>query len=64
MANFGSNLAKPCSKAPGQMRLLQQCLPVCDVRPLDLFPIFEMSPVWDLKVSRPFGNWDVVSLFN
>jgi len=49
---------------PERMRLLQQCLPVCDVRPLDLFPIFEMSPVWDLKVSRPFGNWDVVSLFN
>ena len=47
-----------------RMRLLQQCLPVCDVRPLDLYPIFELSPVWDLKVRRPFGSWDVVSLFN
>ncbi|MBN2308425.1 MAG: alpha-galactosidase [Candidatus Hydrogenedentes bacterium] len=49
---------------PERMRLLQQCLPVCDVRPLDLFPIFEMSPVWDLKIHRPFAEWDVVSLFN
>jgi len=47
-----------------RMRLLQQCLPVCDVRPLDLFPIFDMLPVWDLKVRRPFGAWDMVSLFN
>ena len=47
-----------------RMRLLQQCLPVCDVKPLDLFPIFQMLPVWDLKIQRPFGSWDVVSLFN
>ena len=50
--------------SPERMRLLQQCLPVCDVRPLDLFPIFEMLPVWDVKIQRPFGNWDVVSVFN
>ena len=49
---------------PERMSLLQQCLPVCDIRPLDLFPIFDLLPVWDLKVSRPFGAWDVVSLFN
>ncbi len=49
---------------PERMRLLQQVLPVCDVRPLDLFPIYEMLPVWDLKVRRPFADWDVVSLFN
>lgn len=47
-----------------RLRLLQQALPVCDVRPLDLFPIFEMRPVWDLKISRPFAQWDVVALFN
>ncbi|MBP7933151.1 MAG: alpha-galactosidase [Phycisphaerae bacterium] len=47
-----------------RMRLLQQCLPVCDVRPLDLFPLFELHPIWTLKISRPFGTWDVVSLFN
>lgn len=49
---------------PERMRLLQQCLPVCDIRPLDLFPIFDMPPVWDVKVRKDFGAWDVVSLFN
>lgn len=49
---------------PERMRLLQQCLPVCDIRPLDLFPIFDMLPVWDVKVRKDFGAWDVVSLFN
>lgn len=49
---------------PERMWLLQRVLPVCDVRPLDLYPIFDMLPVWDLKIRRPFGDWDVVSLFN
>ncbi|MGD0094448.1 MAG: alpha-galactosidase, partial [Planctomycetota bacterium] len=49
---------------PERMRLLQQALPVCAVRPLDLFPVFDLAPVWDLKVRRPFGSWDVVSVFN
>jgi hypothetical protein len=49
---------------PERTRLLQQSLPVCPVRPLDLFPIFELRPVWDLKLRRPFGQWDVVALFN
>ena len=49
---------------PERMRLLQQALPVCDVRPLDLYPIFELIPVWNLKIRRPFAEWDVVSLFN
>ncbi len=50
--------------APQRMRLLQQALPVCGVRPLDLFPSFDMLPVWDLKIRRPFADWDVVALFN
>lgn len=49
---------------PERMKLLQQALPVCGVRPLDLFPYFDMLPVWDLKVRRAFGEWDVVALFN
>ncbi len=49
---------------PERMRLLQQALPVCDVKPLELYPIFELTPVWDLKIKRPFAEWDVVSLFN
>ena len=47
-----------------RMWLLQRCLPVCDVKPLDLYPIYDLKPVWDLKVVRPFAAWDVVSLFN
>jgi len=50
--------------APDRMRLIQQALPVCDVHPLDLFPICEMKPIWDLKIRRSFGAWDVVSIFN
>jgi hypothetical protein len=49
---------------PERLRLLQQALPVCDVRPLDLFPIFDLRPVWDLKIRRSFGQWDLVALFN
>jgi len=46
-----------------RMRLLQQCLPVSSIRPLDLFPVFRMARCWDLKIRRSFGSWDVVSLF-
>lgn len=49
---------------PERMWLLQRCLPVCDVRPLDLYPINHLVPIWDLKISRPFAQWDVVSVFN
>ncbi len=49
---------------PERMRLLQQALPVCDIRPLDLYPVFSMLPVWDLKIHRSFADWDVVALFN
>ncbi len=49
---------------PERMRLLQQALPVCDVRPLDLFPVFELLPVWVVHVRRPFAEWSVAALFN
>jgi hypothetical protein len=58
---FGDKLGK---LPPDRMRLLQQTLPVCDVRPLDLAPLDELKPIWDLKIRRPFADWDVVSLFN
>lgn len=58
---FGDKLTQ---LAPERMRLLQQTLPVCDVRPLDLLPLNDLKPVWDLKLRRPFGAWDVVSVFN
>jgi hypothetical protein len=31
---------------------------------LDLLPLDELRPVWDLKIRRPFAAWDVVSVFN
>lgn len=57
----GDRLAELSSE---RLRLLQQALPVCAARPLDLFPIFELRPIWDLKIRRPFGAWDVVAVFN
>ena len=50
--------------APDRIRLLQQSLPVCDVRPGNLFPQFGHLPIWNLGVKRPFGSWHVVALFN
>lgn len=52
------------SLSPERMRLLQQVLPVADVHPLDVAPVADLKPVWDLKVQRPFASWDVVSIFN
>ncbi len=58
---FGDKLGQ---LPPSRMRLLQQALPVCNVRPLDLAPNPDLKPIWDLKIRRPFASWDVVSLFN
>lgn len=58
---FGDKLGQ---LPPERMRILQQTLPVCDVHPLDLQPAKELKAIWDLKIRRPFGSWDVVSLFN
>lgn len=58
---FGDKLAQ---LQPERMKLLQQTLPVCDVRPGALYPYFSYLPIWDLKIGREFGNWDVVALFN
>lgn len=50
--------------APRRIKMLQQALPVCDVRPGSLYPQFGHLPVWNLHVRRPFGDWHVVALFN
>ena len=50
--------------APDRIRLLQQVLPVCDVRPGNLYPQFGHLPIWNLSLKRPFGSWHVVALFN
>lgn len=50
--------------APDRVKLIQQALPVCPTRPGKLYPMFGHLPVWDLHVSRKFGDWHVVALFN
>ena len=50
--------------APDRVKLIQQALPVCPTQPAKLYPQFGYLPVWDLHVSRPFGDWHVVALFN
>ncbi len=50
--------------APDRVRLIQQALPVVPTHPGKLYPQFGHLPVWDLAVSRPFGSWHVVALFN
>lgn len=50
--------------APDRVKLIQQALPVCPTQPAKLYPMFGYLPVWDLAVSRPFGDWHVVALFN
>lgn len=49
---------------PEKIRLIQQTLPVADVKPMNLYPRFEMLPIWDLRVRRDFLEWDVIALFN
>ena len=55
---------KLATLTPEKIRLIQQTLPVADIRPTNLYPRFEMLDVWDLKVGKSFGSWDVVALFN
>ena len=51
---------------PDRMRIIQQTLPVADIHPQNLYPYAAsaMLPVWNLSVTRPFGRWNVVALFN
>jgi len=43
---------------------LRRILPVCPTRALDLYPHGDAAAIWDLKLNRPFGSWDVVGVFN
>jgi hypothetical protein len=59
---FGDKLA---GLSDSQMKILQQTLPVADVRPVSLYPYFSMLPIWNLQVqSRWMDNYNVVALFN
>lgn len=50
--------------SPDRVKLIQQTLPACPTQPAKLYPQFGHLPIWDLHVSRPFGDWHVVALFN
>lgn len=59
---FGDKLA---GLSNGQMKMLQQTLPVANVRPVSLYPYFSMLPVWNLQIqSHWMDNYNVVALFN
>lgn len=59
---FGDKLAGLSGE---QMKILQQTLPVADVRPGSLYPYFSMLPVWNLRVHHEkLGDYNVVALFN
>jgi hypothetical protein len=49
-----------------RMKMIQQVLPVADIHPQNLYPYAasSMMPIWNLSVTRPFGKWRVVALFN
>jgi hypothetical protein len=59
---FGDKLAE----LPGErMKMLQQSLPVANVRPMSLYPYFSMLPVWNLKVHHTIlGDYNIVAIFN
>ncbi len=48
-----------------RMKMLQQTLPVANVRPASLYPYFSMLPVWNLHVQNAIlDDYNVVALFN
>ena len=48
-----------------KMKILQQTLPAARVRPMSLYPYFEMLPVWNLGVQNSMmPAYNVVALFN
>lgn len=62
MTFFGDKLA---GLSGDHMKMLQQTLPVANVRPVSLFPYFSMLPVWNLRVQNSMlGDYNVVALFN
>jgi len=46
-----------------RVEVLRRALPVAEVWPRDMWPKPHVT-VWDLKIQKPFGSWDVLGLFN
>ncbi|MCX5670790.1 MAG: discoidin domain-containing protein [Planctomycetota bacterium] len=51
---------------PAIRRVWQQSFPMLDIRPANLYPIKEWRKydMFDLRIARPWGTWDVAGLFN
>ena len=49
---------------PERLALVRTDLPVADTRPMDLYPIMDLRPIWNLSVKTPYQSWNVVALFN
>lgn len=59
---FGDKLA---GLSDSQMKMLQQTLPVANVRPGSLYPYFSMLPIWNLQVQNNLlCDYNVIALFN
>lgn len=59
---FGDKLG---NLSEDKIKMLQQTLPVADVRPGSLYPYFSMLPVWNLNVHNDIlGHYNIVALFN
>ncbi len=59
---FGDRLAE---LTPDRMKMLQQSLPVALVRPSNLYPYFNMLPIWNLAVKHnELGQYNVVAFIN
>ena len=48
---------------PDRVELLKRVIPVVSLRPVDLYPKDHAS-ILDARFTRPWGEWDVVGLFN
>jgi len=52
--------------SPEAMRAWQQSFPALDIRPVNLYPIkdWRKYDLFDLRVAKPWGTYDVAGLFN
>ncbi|MCX6877380.1 MAG: discoidin domain-containing protein [Verrucomicrobia bacterium] len=51
---------------PASCRVWQQSFPSLDIRPANLYPVTDLRryDLFDLRIAKPWGTWDVVGLFN
>ena len=47
-----------------RLEILKRVMPPADIYPMDLEPRKKLAPIWNLAIRKPFGNWNVVGVFN